>query len=493
MLAPLLALMLGAPLEPVVVAPDVPIDLEVGETVLVEVKCRVERPDVVAIPPVESVVVRPVGARTGRESEILPWVEVVKVDRRFVIARVPFVGLRPGTVNAIVGLEIHERGAVDPVAVQPVSVKLTVKPATTSPDAIAAARNRFEEENEAAAKIHATLAKSKAWVEPDRLTPYPTREIPDAEVTPLARFYRHRLRAGAALRALRAAADVEDADLAKQATRALGAIAPMPGPGDDVSVVKRLANEKAIDATAVAIDDLEIRQAHAYADFLLDSGRLNLPELARVLALRGFVMLARGEDKRAERDLGRAFCIRGDLAPKVKRAWFVEEAKRVRDANACDRPLAVDRVVATAVVKDERPALEVVATFGPDPHRLVAKANVQLWTYEGALDTSLEVPAIHVGAPRIEARLFGSGHGDGHALIKVFLLDANGTELASTGDPDPLAVPVVAGEGTGGPIPWWVWAVAGGVVVAGAATVGVVALTRSGGVDRVIGPVDIRF
>lgn len=492
MLASLLALALAAPPEIAIVAPDAPLEIEVGQTVLVEVKSRVARPDVVAIPPVQSVVIRPLAPRAGREAELLPWIEVVKVSRRFVTARVPLVGLRPGATTATLGLEIRERGAVDPVAVQPVAVKVRVTEAQTSAEAIDAWRALFEREDASAREAHGALRRTRVDVE--RLTPYPAKEVPEAELAPLARFYRHRLRATAARRALRAAADVADPELAKKATLALGAIAPLPGDDYDVSVVKRLANEKAIDATAIAIDDLKIRQAHAYADFLLASGRLDLNELARVLALRGFVMLARGDDKRAERDLGRAYCIRADLAPKVKRPMFLEAAKAARTANSCDAPLAVDRVLATRVVKDDRPALEVVATFGPDPHRLVAKANIQLCNYEGALDTSLEVPAIHVGAPRVEARLYGSDQsGDGYALLKVFLLDANGTELAAAGDPDPLAVPVVAGEGTGGPIPWWVWAVAGGVVVAGAATVGVVALARSGDVDRVIGPVDIRF
>ncbi|MEQ9500969.1 MAG: hypothetical protein RIT81_29130 [Deltaproteobacteria bacterium] len=496
MLGSLLALSVASvPGQLTIVGPADPVEIEAGQTVLVEVKARVARPDVVAIPPVRAVIVRPTGVRSGRNAKVLSWIEVVKVSRRFVTARVPVTGLTPGRTTVAFGLEIRERGAVDPVGVKPVSLTVKVIAPTTTAAEIEPWVEAFTRADGAAKDAHRKISKTlRRKIPIDRLSPYPREAVEDRDLAPLARFYGQRLRALAAQRALRAAADADDAALARKATLAIGSITPPVGEDYDTTALQRLTNAKAIAAITRAIDDLRVQRAHAFADALLSSGRLDLWELAEVLALRGFVMLVRGEDNRAERELGRAYCVRADLEPAVKRPWFVEAARAAKTANACTRPLAVDRVVATHVVKDDTPALEVIATFGPDPHHLVAKANIQLWGYDGALDTSLTVPALHAKIPRAEARLTGSvPTGDGYALIKVFLLDANGTELVATGDPDPLAVPVVAGEGSGGPLPWWVWAIAGGVVVAGAATAGVVALSRSGDVERVIGPVDVRF
>ena len=78
--------------------------------------------------------------------------------------------------------------------------------------------------------------------------------------------------------------------------------------------------------------------------------------------------------------------------------------------------------------------------------------------------------------------------------VRVLLRDANGVVVASLGDPNPVAVTI-----EGPPvdkwsfdIPWWVWAIAGGAVVAGGTTAAIVLLP-----DRetryALGPADVTF
>lgn len=473
-----------------VVPVDRPIVLGVGETALAEARIPVRRHRLATVPAPSEITARPRAPSRGEAAELSPWIEVVRADARTVTIRVPIFGVRAGRASLRFGVEVHERGSDDPVALRPIVLNITVQPRAATAAAIDEQVAAWRHHDRAARAAHGALGPLSKTLDPNVLVAAPpSATVDDDETKPLAEFLGHRLRATAARRALRAYADDSDPALAQ---RAIVAVGSLRSNAVDTKIIDRVANAEAIALIAEAVDDLEIDAAMGYADALLASERLDPRELATVIALRGLAQLARGEEERARRALGRAFCLVRDLEVDVKRPWFVEAIAAAKDDERCPRALAVQKVVATRVDGDDGPRLEVVATFGPDPYQLVTKGKIQLWTYEGSLATSMSATALHVAEPRIEASLGGiDAERDGYVLMKIFLEEANGIEVASLGDPDPLAVPVVGDQGF--EVPWWIWAVAGGAVVAAGATVGVVALSRGGEIDRRIGPVDVRF
>ncbi len=298
-----------------------------------------------------------------------------------------------------------------------------------------------------------------------------------------------RLRAEVELDRLRAAVDAADPAVSDAALLALGSVSKGPGPAH----LKAASGEtigRSLELAASALSAGRLDEAEAYLDKLRANGRLDRLELAQVLALLGALDTTRGRAPEAEKNYGRALCIDPQLDPHFFRALHsasFETAKRA--PNACTAPVSVESVSASRV---DGKTIFVRAKYTRDPHQLIGGGDIEIIGSGGGVQRGSNVRASD-GA--LEATIEGGAENqtyENQLLVRVLLRDLSGVVVASFGDPDPLAIPL---EGSGGPgldIPWWVWAIAGGVVAAAGATTAIV-LATDRDVSYGIGPISAEF
>jgi hypothetical protein len=440
---------------------------------------------------------------SAKDARILPFAEIADVDAAGSTARVAYAiqvphdaGEEGGRLSA--AIEIFEPGTPSPIGRETVEAAIEIAkdgpPATL--EAIEADRRAFSEHQDAALAAHDKLRALQADLQVEKLAPPPSIEKVAAKDLPnLISFFRHRLAADVARERIRTLADAPDPKIREAAVLAIGALTKKPlGAAAKASVTEGERIGRSIEMAESALDDLRIDEAEGILNRLRHGGKLEKEELARCLLLFGGVSTARGRNAEATASFGRALCIDPTIrTPAAFRrepmARRFEEAKH--DAKRCMRPIAIDPPTAKRTPEGAR----IHATFGPDPHQLAGGADLEIWGSGGALGKSQRVVIPEDGPREIEATLTETKDLEtyaGQLLIKIYLRDVSGVAVASLGDPDPVAVSLGEGSGGGLDLPWWAWAVAGSVVVAGAVTAGAIVLgkheTKQG-----IGPISAEF
>lgn len=329
----------------------------------------------------------------------------------------------------------------------------------------------------------------------DRVDRPPTAAGLKNEQRPLLdRFVRARVYADIAAARLRAAADHPDPALSDAAVLALGSLSKKPsGVAKKARAIEGLTNLQALDAIRAALLDLRIDEAEGFLDKLRNSGRLNRAELTAGLELEAGVQAMRGRRELARVALGRSLCLEPGRSSTLSRPFFQRLAEEAK-SGGCAQALRIVQTQAERLTTTDGPKISVVSTFGPDPFRLVSGGEIQIWGSGGEVHSAEKIRTSEDGT-RLEAEFNDNGELENYAgqvLVKVVLRDLSGVPIATFGDPDPQPLDL-SGDGGGGlGLPWYGWAIAGGVLVLGAATAGII-LAASQGETRGIGPIGVTF
>jgi hypothetical protein len=316
-----------------------------------------------------------------------------------------------------------------------------------------------------------------------------------AEELSLTAFVGARLRADAAERRLRAAARVPDGVIARAALEALAGLAPPvpPPPAPRPSDVKpdaRQARARADDALA-RFDRLELRGVDGALWRARMTTGLDREALAKVLVRLGALALLRG-DLGGQELLLQGACLDPSALERLEPAALADLTRTA--AARCTRPLALHSTSAVPVDTDDGPGVRVRVLVGPDPGHALDGAKLELLgpaegvvaardvvaergdlTGFAAIFAARELPQTEGAPVRLRARLRARDVA-GNTLLALDAVDATVS---------------AEGEDLTSGLPWWLW-VAGGALVAGAAT-SVILGVRGGGATPTIGPVDVRF
>jgi hypothetical protein len=444
---------------------------------------------------------RVTGAKNLRDVKLVPWLDLLGVAKKE--ARVLF-GARvsrsspAGTGKVSATLEIIERDGGATIGKHDLGLTVEVLDEARAPDAalIELDRRAYLYHQKRAQEAYDRLPALHDYLRLDRVDPPPPpARVKGKEGPALEQFLHHRLRADFMLERLHIAADARDEAIAELAARAIGSLSAKPtGAAAKASAIEAVTIAKGLSMAIGELDDLHVDEAEGFVLRLRKSGRLERAELAQALAIQGAIDVVRGKSKDAEQHFGQALCVQPDVKIALRRAFMARELEAARRSpNACKKPVTVQTVTAQRASVDGKLSIVVDAAFAPDPEQLVAGGDVELWGAGGALRKTDRVRA---QGGKLEAAFEDTGDLENYAgqlLLKVFLRDVSGVVLASWGDPDPMAVSVAKGndvivEG----FPSWVWWLAGGVAIAGAATVGVVLLTNRE-TKHGIGPVTAEF
>lgn len=279
-----------------------------------------------------------------------------------------------------------------------------------------------------------------------------------------------------------------DPAISDAALLSLGSVFTQPTPAQ-IKAASGETIERSLNAATSALEAGRLEEAEAYLGKLRTNGRLTTAELANVLALSGALFATRGRTAEEEQSFGRALCIDPRLEPRfLRRLHAARFDLAKRSANACTAPITVGKVTAS---RADAKTVFVRAEFSRDPYELIGGGDIEVFGSGGGVQRASKVRA---AGGALEATIEEGAENqtsDSQLVLRIVLRDISGVVIASFGDPDPLVVPL-EGDGGGEGVPWWVWAIAGGVVAAGAATTAIV-LGTDRDVRYGIGPVSAEF
>lgn len=474
--------------------PDQPVSLAIGDTVFLETELNLDAP-----PQPRAIVSSFKSSKPGLL--VLPVVTLEdqssgkkrKVLLRYSVRNTGLVGTAKLELRLQVSLQFskNEAGA----AIQDVALLLNGQLATPTLADVEDDKRAFLLFQARAEEAYRGLPTLHDYLRLDRVDRPPTAAGLKSEQRPLLeRFIGARLYADIALARLRAAADHPDPTLADAAVLALGSLSKKPNSvAKKARAIEGLTNLQALDAIRAALLDLRIDEAEGFLDKLRNSGRLNRAELTAGLELEAGIHAMRGRRELARVALGRSLCLEPGRTSTLDRPFFQRLAEEAK-SGGCTQALRIIQTQAERQVTTDGPKVSVVSTFGPDPFRLVSGGEIQIWGSGGEVHSAEKIRTSEDGT-RLEAEFSDNGELENYAgqvLVKVVLRDLSGVPIATFGDPDPQPLDL-SGEGGGGlGLPWYGWAIAGGVLVVGAATAGII-IAASQGETRGIGPVDVTF
>lgn len=435
---------------------------------------------------------------------LAPWIEVVAHEdgRATIIYAIEAApSRRPGTEILEATLVLRDRSGT-PIGEKSIAHELQIRSPTVKLDEIEIARDACLDHQARAAEAFARLSPLHDYLRPDRFVrPPPTTRVPKDRLDAYRTFMHHRLRADAARRRIRTAADLKEETLEIAAIQAIGALSKGPtGPAKMARAIEGLGIEAALEKAAASLTDLRLDEAEGFLDKIRSTGRLEKPELARVLQMYGAIRYARGKEDAGRVLFGQALCADPQLEPQLDRAPFLKALEAAKAAGTCETPTRIQEV---KVERDQTPKLGLVyritARYGPDPFGLVQAADLQIWGSGGGMFDERQVEATRgLEETFLVAEIPDTGNMEtyaGQILVKVLLRDVSGVVIDSLGDPDPVPLSIEKGENLSTvSIPWWVWAIAGSVALAGAATATALLVTRNDGEPPLgIGPTDVTF
>lgn len=450
----------------------------------------------------------------SRPLSALPWAVVLGASRRASVRVLPFaevirIGRRRATVRYLVLVDASATAAGTAQASLLVAEVGEDKPAgrLAVEDDVEARRPDFS--GVLAEDVVALTVSHRVWLEEasearsklpfgredlrlDRVTrgPGPGELEPDL-LALLRRFSRARAEALAARERLRAIGlHAEDPELRGVAIEALARldVEPVPEPlreGASVEAALRLAQA---DLTA-----LRFPEARARLDGLRASGQAEPADLARILVLIGYLTRARGLGALTALSLGQAVCLDPSVAVEPPRPYWNGILEAARASSPCrGEPIRLSGVSAERARVDGKVALRVRARVENDPFRLGAKVVVERFGVGGG--RAGEVVAEVDDGGGIEAIFFGdeeSLHQRPVHTLRLALEERSGITIARLGEPTPIEVRTTGDVGFS--VPGWVWWVAGGLALAGAAVAGGILIAQEDDVQRGIGPVQVDF
>jgi hypothetical protein len=399
-----------------------------------------------------------------------------------------------------------ERDDPAPIGTRQILHTVDVREPQTAVDVVQVDKRAYLYHQTLALEAYKTLRGLHDYLRFDRVDPPPPRQRVTSEKdrVEVEKFTRHRLRADIAMQRLRAAADLPDRKIAEAAVLAIGLTSKKAvGPAAKAAVIDGLAPAQAIELAKAALDDLRIDDAEGMLVRLRKSGELKKPELGRVIDLLGAVYVVRGRDEDAKTEHGQALCIDPKLELGLAKPALASLVKRVFErervaSNACVNRLAVSTVSAERTPGDQSVQIVVRAVFGPDPRELVQGGDIEIWGGGGGMLQGQKVRAVHDGSGMgvLEARFENAPELEnygGQVLLKVVARDVSGIAIADAGDPDPISVPIGDAPQMGGiDLPWWAYAIAAGVAVAGTATA-VAIIQANKDTQHGIGPITAEF
>jgi hypothetical protein len=467
-----------------------------GDAVVLDAEVNLSRP---AQKPLFA---RIVEVRNAREVRVLPFAEITTSNESSVHVAYAIAASHAASEGGHVfaTLEIQEiGGGKAPLSRLPIEQVVEIRgqglPATV--EQIESDKRAFLDSQEVASGAYEKLRALQDDLRLDRLDPPPALDrMNEKDLPSLIAFFHHRMRAEIAREHLRTLADAADPKIKEAAVLAIGALTKKPtGVLAKGAGIEGERIERAFQIAESALDDLRIDEAEGELNKLRNGGKLEKPELARALVLLGGIAAVRAKAPAAAESFGGAFCIVEKIDPPqaLRREPMMKRFVAAKqDPKRCTRLLSVDAPIATRVGD----GVHVKASFGPDPFRLGAGGDIEIWGVGGALAKSAHVRVPDSGEREIEADFIETRELENYAgqlLLKVYVRDVSGVVIASAGDPDLLAVSYAEPPGGAGiDIPWWVWALAGGVAAAGAVTAGVVVLSNRQ-TKQGIGPVSAEF
>lgn len=277
----------------------------------------------------------------------------------------------------------------------------------------------------------------------------------------------------------------DDPALARAATRtAWKAQSASPGP-----FVPPISDplEEAVDALLrLRLDTAEAALTEA------SSSAASPAELARIRELQSGLARMQGRSAAAVQRAIQALTLQPDLSSAHPLPWVATVWRAERERLAPARPLRVGRITLLPATQDGVDGLNVRVEFGPDPGRLVRGARMQI--EQSSRMESLEVN--HEADSGLAQGFAARPSDDARQVpVTVELTTEDGQVVAAVGRPQPIYVPLARPERRGPKIPRWVWWVAGGAAVAGAAVATGVAISENSTPqpDRALGPFEFRF
>lgn len=378
-------------------------------------------------------------------------------------------------------------------------IQTLAQPAAATPELADDLRKAAIHFEDAMQRAYEGLEKLRDDIGPGRLELPPEAHVKSADRPRLDLYLHAVVRTEIARERLRALADVADESVAARAILALGALPTRAGAARAAAdAVDAELIIVALENTRIALEDLRLDEAEARLTRLRNRGRMNRGELTRALVLAGAVAAARGKTSAAREHFEQALCVAPGHQERFRRAFYRRAFDAARgDPERCSKPIQVGIVTAARGTTPAGPELVVRAPVGPDPFGLITGGDIELWGPGGALASTQHVRVQGEGKSVLEAHFADTGGLENYAnqiLVKVFARDVTGVPIAIKGDPDPLALELATPPGSPSPVdlPWWVWAIAGGIVAVGAATAGIIVLSNRG-VTRGIGPINADF
>jgi hypothetical protein len=385
----------------------------------------------------------------------------------------------------------------------PVRHSVTVFRPASSERELEALGNAFRHHQKEAKDIRDALPRSKAWLSMDALqTPSSSTRLDPAEKSAVHRFLEHRLFASTARDRILGVAESPLSALQAKAVREIGGLTNGPsGTQAAALAVDGLSVRDAIEKARLALDDLDIDTAEGFLEKLRKRDLQDKHSLALVLRLLGAVHEVRGRTREAEKTLQQALCLEPKLQEPLTRPYFHPALTAATQSPACKQAAAFGSASAMYVGEEIPSEVRLRIQFGPDPYELVSGGFITVFGPGGGRLHGGRAEAVTSSKDRSRAlelrfedpmpyekpfeRLF----------VSASAVELSGTEIFSTGSPHLLEVRVGGdrpslSEG----IPWWVWAVAGGVAVAGGTVLGVVLAGSSDGApNQGIGPIGASF
>jgi hypothetical protein len=435
--------------------------------------------------------------RAPKGVSIVPWVEVaggfaiygIQADRTV------------ASTDLLEGEIILRDREGNPVGRKALLHEIAPRRSAPTAEIIALDRDAYLHHQAIAASAYERLQRLHDFLRLDQFVRPPSAQnVPADRTEDYLRFMHHRLRADAAERRLRAAAGSSDEAIEVQAIQAIGALSRRPsGPAKMARAIDGVTTTDALAITTKALEDLRIDEAEGFLDKLRNGGRLTKEELAEALIIAGAIRFARGAERDAAKEMGRAFCIIPELGSAPARRAFAKLFAEAKAATPCKEPIEIREVKVEHAKSGESLVYRITAEFGDDPFGLITGGDVQLWGSGGEIFAGDQVRTTDVEGRRfLVGEVRDSGNMEtfgGQILVKAFVKDVSGVVIASFGHPDPKPLPIERHESLPAvDIPWWVWVVvAGGVAVAAGTTTAIVLGTREREAELGIGPIEVTF
>jgi hypothetical protein len=314
---------------------------------------------------------------------------------------------------------------------------------------------------------------------------------------PLIRaFLYDRIRADVAYRRLKQRAQSKTSAFRIQAIRALANLAHFDDQAKRRLRYQLSEPDLSLKHALLALEDFDFHDSHLLASRARNSGKLNRKTLSRALAVLAAIELIRKPKSPKVRPLvGQAFCLNPKLKTPIRLSMVKREFEDMRKSPPCPNGIIVGQVVATRRIENGLNMVDVTGEFGPDPYELVSGGNIELWGAGGEIIETAKIRARH-GEKNTLISSF-EDRGDiqnyvGQILIRLLVKDLSGVDVAVFGQDE--AIPIDIDESNLSftrHIDWWMWALAGAVILAGSATAILSVVDTDP--QRGVGPISIRF